>query len=383
VRRVALQALLAAAALLAGCSGASDEPVDDTPEAIVRPTTFVVDAQPGDDVRIEPDRLVFRREGHTDLLTRHPGDVVASGAGFLRRVVTIREDGDTIVLDTAPASIEDAIEQGRVRQHVLADPAGTLAPQGLTDGAVKLAVPATHLSLGSHGAIDVVQGELDYKPDLDLDLLVRHGSIERLKVVAGGAASASMRVRFDLHKDASVASGFWLRLGGPGIEIASLPPIHAIVWVGVVPVVVAVRMQLLLGYTFDVSGDARGELALDLGAAVRAGLSRENGEWQTIGASSFQVAPHGTVESPANLVVGDVTLTARVAVSFYELAGPYVGLQAYAGVGHQRTTAGEDWFGELGIRAIAGVEVGLFGKSAAGYQVDAFDRGVRIPLGSP
>lgn len=374
--------LVASAALLAACGGGPDEGAEEAIEAIVRPTTFVVDAKAGDDVEVKADRLVFRRAGHEDLLEHRAGDVVASSAGFLRRVVAIRDEGDAIVVDTAPASIEDAIEQGRVRGHVVADQSGGLAPQGLTD-AVKLVVPPTHVPLGAAGSIDVVAGELDYKPELDVDLLVRRGAVQRLKVVAGGSATAKMRVRFDLHKDAD-AGGPWLHLDGKnGMELASVPAVRTIVWIGAVPVVITVRMQLLLDHEIDVSGDASGELALDLGAGLRAGIARENGEWQSIGSSNFHIAPQGTVSSPANTVAGNVTLQARVAVSFYELAGPYVGLEAYTGIGHESTPAGQNWFGQLGIRGLAGVEAGLFGKAVAGYQVQVFDRHVRVPLTSP
>jgi hypothetical protein len=384
--RVRLAGAVAAVAVMAGCAAATPgDGSDASTEAIVRETTFVVEATPGDDVAVEADRLVFRHAGHEDLLQRHVGDVVACGGGdgFLRRVAGVHEDADTIVVDTSPASLEDAVEQGRVREHVIASAAGDLAPQGLMSGTVKLAVPPTHISLGEHGSLDVEQGELDYTPDLDVDLLVRHGAVERLKVVAGGAATASLHVKFDLHKQMGSATGLWVRLNGPGVVLAQLPAIHAVVWVGYVPVVVAVRTQLLLGHTLEVGGDASGELDLDLGAALRAGLARENGQWQAIGSGSFQIAPHGSVRSPTNAVAGDVTLTARVAVSFYEVAGPYVGLQAYAGIGHEQSPAGDDWFGQLGIRGVAGVEAGLFGKAVAGYQVDAFDRAVKVALTSP
>lgn len=383
--RVGLLGLLAAAAVMVGCGAASSgEATDETPQAIVRSTTFVVDARPGEDVAVEADRLVFRRAGHEDLLARRAGEVVVCGAGegFLRRVLGLHEDGDTIVVDTAQASLDDALEQGRVRARVLADEAGGLAPRGLTSGTVKLAVPPTHVPLGEHGSFDVVRGELDYTPELDVDLLVRRGAVERLKVVAGGSATASMRVRFDVHKKIGSTTGLWIRLDGPGTVVASLPAVHAVVWVGVVPVVVAVRVQLLLGHAFEIGGDASGELELELGAALRAGLSRENGEWQPIGASSFQLAPHGAVQSTAHAIAGDVTLTARVAVSFYEVAGPYVGIQAYAGIGHEHTAAGDDWFGQLGVRGVAGVQAGLFGNAVAGYQVDAFDRRVKVALTS-
>jgi hypothetical protein len=376
--------MLAVPALLGACAAEpGEEDFDEASEAIVRSTTFVVDARPGHDGRVEPGRLVFRRAGHEDLFARRAGDVIASGAGFLRRVRAVRGEGDSIVVDTAPASLEDAIEKGRVRKHVIADQGGSLAPRGFAPGAVKLGIGVgpMRLSAGGSSSIDVLEADFDYTPDLDLDLLVRRGAVERLKVVAGGATSAKMRVRFDLHKDPSAGAGFTVRFGKSGVELASLPPIRTVAWIGYVPVVVAIKVGLNLDYAFDVAGDAKGELDLDLGGALRAGIARDNGEWQTIGSSSFHVAPHGEVESPANVVVGYVTLTAKAAVSIYEVAGPYVGIQAYAGVGRERTPSADTWFGELGVRGVAGVEAGLFhDRLSVAYQVKAFDRSIRVPL---
>ena len=67
-------------------------------------------------------------------------------------------------------------------------------------------------------------------------------------------------------------------------------------------------------------------------------------------------------------------LTARLDVSFYEIAGPYVGLQAYAGVGHEGSAAGFQLVhGRSGYAASPGCRLLVFGKALVGYESVLFD----------
>lgn len=375
--------LVVAIALACACAPAADgEASDDAIAAIVSPRSFVVRGRPGDDIRVERDRLVFRRAGHEDILGRAPGDVLVSGEGdgFLRRVRAIGEEGGEIVVSTEPASLEDAIEQGRVQRRVVPD--GPLGPKGLWDGALRMVLPATRLPVGTAGALELESGTFDFDPEVDFDVLLERGRVRRAKVAVAGATRASLRVRFDLERPAYVADGPWVRVGEPGVPLASLPPMRAVGWIGAVPVVVVVRVDLMVGYYLQLGGHVTGEIGFDLASSLRAGVELDGGAWRSLGEASFHQAPSARVVTSARTLGGDVTLTALVRVSLYDVAGPYVGLQAYSGVTRETTASEDRWAAEVGLRAIVGVEAGLFGKVVVGYQGTPFDEVLRIPLGN-
>lgn len=362
-----------------------EESVDEDLAAVVRPRTVVVAATPGDDVRVEPDRLVFRRAGHEDLLGRQPDDVLVCGTGdgFMRRLRRVRAEGETIVVETSSASFDDAIEQGRVRKRISATGntgGSTVAPRGFGLPGLAAALPTTRFG-GAAGEVELVEGHFSYQPDIDVDLVVRGGQVRSAKVLATGKASAGMRVRFDLHRPAYVAAGPFVRIGEPGWRLLGLPPYRTIAWVGQVPVIVVVRVELFLGYLLEIGGDVKGEVALDVASSLSAGLELRDGAWRSLGSSSFEVKPGAHVDVSRRLLAGDVTLTAQLSVSFYDVAGPFVGLQAYAGIGQDKQAGHEEWFGQVGLRSLVGAQASLFGPFVAGYQATPFDRKLRIALG--
>jgi hypothetical protein len=98
-----------------------------------------------------------------------------------------------------------------------------------------------------------------------------------------------------------------------------------------------------------------------------------NGGWRNLASKSVSLTRGGTTSMASHSVSGDITLTARLDVSFYELAGPYVGLQAYAGAKHEGSSDASGWFLQNGLRGGAGAQVAVFGHSVAGYQAVLFD----------
>ncbi|HSO37756.1 MAG TPA: hypothetical protein VLT33_34755 [Labilithrix sp.] len=367
----------------AACAApAEEEAVDDDVAAVVRPRTVVVSATPGDDVRVEPDRLVFRRVGHEDLLARRPDDVLVCGTGdgFLRRVRSVHGADGAIVVETSPASFDDAIEQGRVRKRLAAGGGSTLATEDLGQSPPETALVPERFT-GEAGGVELVEGHFSYHPDIDVDLLVRGGEVKSARVLASGTASAGMKVRFDLHRPGALPIGSFVRIGEPGWKLASLPPYRTVAWVGQVPVIVVVRVELLLGYLLQIGGDVRGEVALDVAASLAAGLELRDGAWRSLGSSTLDMKPGAHVDVTRRVLAGDVTLTAQLSVSFYDLAGPTVALQAYAGIGHEGGAGHDEWFGQVGLRSLVGVEVAIFGTAVGGYRASPFDRQRRISLG--
>ena len=165
-----------------------------------------------------------------------------------------------------------------------------------------------------------------------------------------------------------------------GIPLVESAPYYAVFWAGYVPVVVAVRARLLANWGLDVGGDVFGEESVRAAGSLSAGREYANGGWRNISSRSFSVRADGQPTVVSHSLAGQVILTARLDVSFYEVAGPYIGLQAYTGVGHEGSAAGQAWFTEVGLRGIAGAQVAVFGKALVGYESVLFDVHDRQPF---
>jgi hypothetical protein len=170
-----------------------------------------------------------------------------------------------------------------------------------------------------------------------------------------------------------------VRFSEPGKVIAQAPEKFVLLWVGGVPVVAVVKVQLLLGWLLEVGGEVSGESTFSAHGNVSAGLSYD-GAWHDLSTSTLSVSALGPATFASTSFGGDVTLSARLTVSFYDLAGPWVELQGYTGVGRETKGSDADIYGELGLRGMAGVEAAPFGKLVVGYQSVLFDKGIHVPI---
>lgn len=367
------------------CAARPDDDVGEEVAPIVSSRVSVVGGAPGDEVRVEPERLVFRRTGHEDLLARRAGDVLASadGDGFLRRVRGVRAEGDDLVVDTEPAGLGDALQQGRVRQRFV----GTTDPSsvGVQGGfGSLLQVPlAGRLTMGSTGSIDVTEGHLAFDPDVDVDLAVKNGSVERARFIVSGKADASLHARFDIRRPSHVVDGGFVRLNEPGWTLASAPPVRRVVFVGWLPVLVVLRLDVLLEYAVEISGDVSGDLDLGAATTLRGGIELRDGRWRTVGEGTFSLAHDNQLVVSRRVLGGDLVLSTRLSVQLYDVAGPYVTLDAYGGAAQSTSGDASSWYARAGVRSRAGVEANVFGPVVLGYQAALFDRSVRVPLLSP
>jgi hypothetical protein len=342
----------------------------------------VLDGEPGVDLELHESSVAGSRARFPQLAAAAPGDVLISGraAGFLRRVRSIRVDGDSVVADTEPASLEDVFEQVHVRGAINGSEApapGATTTAGLAPRTVRLALPrlsleGRRLAIGHGSEIEIVDGDFDFQPELDFDLTMHRGKVEHLKVLASGESRARLHVRYHLAKPVEPGSGLFVHMES-GTPLLETPPSYAVFWAGSVPIVVSVRARLLANWELHVGGDVTGEQDVRADGSVSAGLEYAGGGWRNLASKSLALSHAGTTVLTSHAVAGDVTLTARLDVSFYEVAGPYIGLAAYAGVKHTGSSAGSGWSLENGLRGVAGAQVAVFGKTLVGYESVLFD----------
>jgi len=383
-----LATLIVAGAWAMGCAAESDSPESTSADVapIVKSQVHVVDAEPGSDLDVQPDTVSASLAKLGDFATYKPGDVIVSGraGGLLRRVRATRVEGDRVIVDTEAASLEDVFQQVHLRGSMGEPPAAPatagLAPRGVFLQLPKMHVDNKRLTIGNGSEIELVEGSFSFQPQLDFDLSVRDGRLDHLKVVASGETEGKLHVRYDIHKAPGLQSGAFVRFDNAGVPLVESAPYYAVFWAGYVPVVVAVRARLLANWGLEAGGDVFGEESVRAAGSLSAGLEYTNGGWRNVSSRGFSVSANGQPTIVSHSIAGNVMLTARLDVSFYEIAGPYVGLQAYAGVGHEESAAGASWFTDVGLRGIAGAQVAVFGKALVGYQSVLFDVHDRQPL---
>jgi len=127
------------ALLVAGCAGGDggEDAGDGDGGVVVEQTVVITDV---DDVIVEADRILFPRATHADVLGRKPGeflvgdranaDLVAqkNPDGFLRRIVSVGEAGDYIVVETELAFISDIVAEGTFTETIEPVQLGDLPP---------------------------------------------------------------------------------------------------------------------------------------------------------------------------------------------------------------------------------------------------------------
>lgn len=360
----------------AACAGESPaEEVDDDVAPIVRSQVHVLRGDLGEDVKVETDALVATGERARELAARREGDIVVSERGFARRVKTITRDGDSVTVATEPAPLEALFEQGRVHHDSTRNDAHAVGAPGLAPRAVDLtlapmALRGRKIPVGD-GFIEIMDGEIEFRPRIDLDVVMRKGRVDRFRLSAAGETHARLHARWDLkRKFTQGTDGVYFGEGGkPLVESA---PAFFVVWCGTVPVVVSVRARLLAGWDVHVGGETSGEDDVRIDGSATAGIAYD-GAWRSTSSQRLDVKHDARAFRLTGSFSGDLLLTARLDISIYELGGPYVGLQAYAGVRHDGDDLRTGWTAERGLRGIAGAQVAPLGKTLVGWQGTVFD----------
>jgi hypothetical protein len=380
---VALGVVLGAA----GCAGdpAGDEATDADLAPIVRSRVHVLAGDLGDEVKVDTDALVATGARACELAERAEGDVVVSESGFARRVKRVSRDGDRVVVATEPASLEDLFEQARLHhdstrddQHDVGSPG--IAPKTVDVELAPMALRGRKIPVGE-GFVEIMDGELAFRPRLDLDVVLRRGRIDRFRVSASGEAHARLHTRWDLKRD-FVQGTAGVHLGNGGTPLVESPPAFFVVWAGSVPVVLSVRAKLLAGWDVDVGGETSGEDDVRVDGSAAAGISYD-GAWHTTSSKSLDVRHESRSFRLTGSFAGDLLLTARLEISIYELGGPYIGLQAYSGFRHDGNDMRSGWTAERGLRGLAGAQVAPLGRSLVGWQGIVFDARDEAPITLP
>lgn len=319
------------------------------PETEIDPRVTLLPHEPGRDVSVGDDLLVFPADGNGSLLGATPGDVLVSGAGegFLRRVENVAIEGDSIFIHTTDAALDSAIVDGQI--------ATTLAlgyddDLGIFDFGT-LAVGMVDKTLIDSDALraHVNRAELAITPTLDIDANIKNRKLEYFSLVFGGTATAEIDLELTL-KRAQIS---------PRVKMFSTPPQVFVQFIGWLPVAETVETEI--GIQLEIAGEGAATVHLKGDAEVNlAGGAMYDGSWHKVADESHTF--HGEIPF-ASLTVDEVSVRAylytEVNVKFYGLAGPVVNMGPYVQVNHPLGSS--EWKPSVGLYGEIGGEVKAFG----------------------
>ncbi len=305
-RAVFTMLALLLALLLAACGTTppGTPPPDDVP-VVLADETVVLDASQraaliGAD--LGSGELRF---GGLEATTFEVGQVLASEPtdaapmGLLRRVVSVREDGDALVLETAVAALDEALVSGRVHLETELRAEDVVEVENLAvAGSIRLASPSVARA-SDDAFIDLAFDRVLLGDRFDPDNQLRIDGRIRIDPVLTFDATVSLFRPNEVLARIDVDERIELRLTGTftreiaeELELARVTFGSYVIPVGPLPVVLTPELRLVIGVDGEVrlrfsAGVAR-DATMALGARYRAGSG-----WSTINqrSASFEALP--------------------------------------------------------------------------------------------
>ncbi len=334
---------------------------------------------------VSPDGVTYTFDTMTAALAAvAPGEIIvaapsaAAPNGFLRRVTAINVVGGDVIVQTQPATLEHAIQQGEVVFSRRLSPEG-LAVQHLAPGVtLRPAAPVSPEAAFYLEITDVViydgddnpgttndqvlaNGSIEFEPTLNFSLLIRQGRIEHLLFTVDARETADLEIEAQL-----AAAGLQKEklLGNP-IQLQTF-----VVWVGPVPVVFAPVLTFQIGIDGGVHVGVTTGVTQALTAS--AGVRYANQTWGPVTGLT-----NNFTWTPPTLHAGlDLKgyASARLQVLVYGVVGPYGDVGPYLKL--EADTAATPWWQLYGGLAVpVGVRVDLLGyKEIASYEILAIGK---------
>ncbi len=314
-------------ALVAACT-ASPEDTDGEglaeEDATLAASVVVASPRAAAAANVEENRIVLPISDAGELRGLEPGAVLVSARGpsgghnpdgFLRRVASVSENGDSLVIQTSPATLTDAIVRGSmhassagpraVYDDEAPEPASALRPLSKTDlRAVDVDFGGAMLfentdEIGGARFVESIyidEGHLRAKPSVDVSLDIRDGRVSSFTAKVEGAMDTTMRASALVTAEGSFDEGTLASLAERKHEISrlvyqsrkiALPN----VMIGRVPVSPSVQFTVTLRCTLSFGGPLEAQAGVDATSFVRLAAMYRRGLWAPPAASDFDVHP--------------------------------------------------------------------------------------------
>jgi hypothetical protein len=370
---VSVLALVASGVSLPGCA---------TPES----TTIVVPSELVPFLKVESNQVSIPANAVAEIAPLHAGDILviagdpnsdAPMAAALRRVGAIsRGNNGELIVSTTQAAIGDVIHDAKVTSSFTVAPpkaSGDARTLGRSLGGIEAGLGRFRMSLPSDSAkIEVTQAHVLARPDLELDLAIENGGIQRLGAILSGQIEASLSVEVNMQAGATRA------LDVPLIKQKG----YFVQMVGWVPVVWVTELTIGVGIEVHSVTESHFELGGTVSAQLRGGATWTPAGWESIGDAQFDATPTGA--GLTNDGTYDVRTYAyvKVDIQLFDAAGPYFTVRPYVA---ERREPGSPAIRTAGLQGVFGAEIAVpvFDLSLASYEVTLFNPNMDLPMATP
>lgn len=257
----------------------------------------------------------------------HVGDIISgtSPVGFLRRITSIAVKGSTVTLQTADASMANAVQSGQFSSHVRFDGAQEAAAEAPTPGAPRLlGGPGLNWDLSGivlfqkdNLTLDIPSGHISFDPELDIDWDI---SWFRLKYFRLDMESV-LDVEIDVRALAELQREWEKEFDIPGLRVAKRFVIGYLE--GKIEACVKAKIEVTAGAKASATTGFQTECRL------RFACEYSRGRWHTEKGKKFTFTGDPVVLTIEGEVTARVTLVPQVSIIFYEVAGPTASLEPW------------------------------------------------------
>ncbi|MBI5537784.1 MAG: hypothetical protein HY898_33980 [Deltaproteobacteria bacterium] len=398
-RSLGITALVAFAVAI-GCSGSTpSDPAPTGRPVVLGERTQVVDKAAADKITVETDRLVFPKQGFENLLSKTAGDILVGDKGsptsknkdgYLRKVKTVAQEGETIVVTTDQATIPEAIKDGTFTGTLQIPTLGPTGPQyfhdtpGLQpqggpknllkfDGIVLFdetpTIDVGGKQIGFHTWAKTSKGSVDFTPKFDVGADVGFFELKEFHAIATGTLDAV--VEFDLGLQAAGnLDGDTLALliaqaitKKPSKVLFEYPIDLGTLMLGPLPLPSSADFKVTLDCEFIWKGGAEVKVGAEGQAVITAGIKYKNGEISGVFDKSATINPTGPNWILDGAVKVRCDLKPQFDLKFFGIASAGVWGDAYGQLNaNVECGTGDKLTGKVNGEAFAGARAGAYAK---------------------
>jgi hypothetical protein len=407
-------AVIATLIASAACSSSSSGPAQGS--ATLTDNATVIDAASAADVIVMPDQLQFPAATHQDILQKVAGDILIGdeGApasknptGFLRKIVSVSQQGDQIVVMTTAATLMEAVKQAQFQATLQVpaltadgpDTSGTstsafamhpLATGGTT---IKLldfsgktifdksgnATLASGHTIGYAAHATVKQGTLNFSPSFDVgadiepDLSNLLGSIKEFHVIGTGKLDSTVELDVGMNLTGNPTGDDLAALiaqaitGSQSTTLADYPIDLGHISVGILSIPIHAEFKATLACDLVYGGGVAVDVGATASAQVSAGFKYDGSSVSPVFShtESFDmIGPNYTADASVH---AKCSVKPEFDLSFYDLAAGdvyaegHVALTADADCSQSQLTGTISGSLQAGVMAAAHAKVDLLG----------------------
>ena len=358
---------------------------------------------------VQDDRVVFPTSVSSALSARKAGDILmsdrqASGSsgknpdGFLRRITSVAQTADGVVVMTTPATLQEAVDTLVV--HGTFDtpdldvngPVATtsLKTQGKGGTTIKLldysgtslfdikdtakASDGTDVPYEMYAGIDV--GTLGFSPSYDFDADVGFLKLNSFKVNATGKLDAKLMMNAGVKFDASVPAAKQALLAGKPLKksyskvLADYNVSLGSLGISGISIPASAHFTATLNCDLTFTAPVEAKVGGVASAQITAGLSYAGGKLTPSFSKDATFTPSPPTFTKQGFVRAYCSVNPQFELKFFGAATAQLTATAYAGMGGQDTCGGKDTAGNTQLLVHGDVEAGVAAKVMA--QVNLF-----------